>query len=425
MRTRTRTIVSLQRVLAQGVNVPCTVYTCAAPPAPGTTNSVAQTIDMIVKEESIRDELGSESSHPVYHRSRTRTVEPVGYGDLISQNVVAGYVRTPGLSYRWPYYQAAATNNAQSTAWDVTNVLGSVPTKWTIGSLTTDQETYLKESVLRAARGLKADVLLDLIQGYQLWPAIRDMLHYLPAMAKNWKSARKMVRTSSNAYLAWKFGIGPVIQDVMQISRYVSHMRDDIQRHVNMEVERYSQKAIIAASCSATPDGYTLYGQNYLLITVLGRVIKDPTVRYVLKVKPNAQHCPAFFKKAEKVMSRFATSPASLAWELIPFSFMLDWFVDLRGMLRAVDDLIGFSPYEIVDFTRSYSYELLSDVSASYCNTCNGVPVVSGRSGTVEFKHYERSLVSHVPSWAFWKPRFGKNQAGITAAMIGQRLDTL
>jgi hypothetical protein len=124
-------------------------------------------------------------------------------------------------------------------------------------------------------------------------------------------------------------------------------------------------------------------------------------------------------------MRRFATSPASLAWELVPFSFVLDWFVDLRGTLQALDKLVGFSPYKVSSFTRSYSYELQSDYYLETYSPCNGSLLQRLRQCSASYRHYERSAGVSNSALPSWNPRFGKNQAGISAALIAQQLSKL
>lgn len=423
MRLRTRTIVTKQATQPNLQNVSTTFYSCNAPPAPLTTSSGASVFDIGVIEETMSDEIGKNTAHYVKHRRRTLAASGDCPGPLIHQNSTAGHLETPLLSPRWPAYHRSYTNGAIS-AWDVNDVqnLNAAPAKWTIVQPDSAMESVLKENVLRSARGLKADILLDIIQASMLWPAIKDLIHYLPAMAANWKRARTLVKTSSNAYLAWKFGIGPVISDVMKVNRYLSKMGDDIRRHVNGDRSRYSQLAMLQTTTDETPRIETIYGQTYVTINPSFRVLKAPQVRYVLVVEPNGDITDPTLKGIDRVLSRFATSPATLAWELIPFSFVSDWFLDVRGALRAIDDMLGFNPYKIISFTRSFSYELQTAVNYTVHNTCSGSVVKSLYGGTVEFKHYERRVVSSDPSWIVWKPRYGENQAGITAALIGQRL---
>lgn len=422
MRTRTRSIVKGQVTIAAFSGVATTYRNCANDVIAKTTSSGAATVDSIVVDESITDELGKSSSHPVTHRRRSLYASTVCPGPLLHQDATAGYLTTPAMAPRWPIYSKAYTNGSTLTGWDVTNRLGSIPAKWTIGSMDPSLELSLKENVLRAARGLKADVMLDLVEGSQLWPAIKALAVYLPKLAVNWRDARKLIKSSSNAYLAYKFGLGPVLSDVIKVHRHLGKLRSDIQRHVDGDKQRFSQVAELPCYCSTSPEVSSAYGQTAASSWVVGRALRPPTVRYVLVVKPWGEMVSPFFKKADRVLSRFGTSPASLAWELYPFSFVYDWFADIRGTLRALDSALGFSPYDIVSFTRSYSYHLSSHCSYTVHNTCNGSLLTSMDGGEVEFEHYERRLVSSSPSWVIWKPRYGENQAGITAALIGQRL---
>jgi hypothetical protein len=129
------------------------------------------------------------------------------------------------------------------------------------------------------------------------------------------------------------------------------------------------------------------------------------------------------FQLAQVCRSRFATSPASLAWELTPWSFLADWFVDVRGFLNKLDASLGFDPWETVSFTKSVTYELENGCDHATYSPCNGGPMTSVGYARARYRHYERLRVSPsvLPSW---KPRFGKTQAGILAALISQKLSS-
>jgi hypothetical protein len=149
--------------------------------------------------------------------------------------------------------------------------------------------------------------------------------------------------------------------------------------------------------------------------------VEPPEVRYVLVVRPKIKYSLAFFQKADFVLSRFASSPASLAWEKIPFSFVIDWFVDVRGALNGLDNLLGTSPWEVVSFTRSFSYGLRTQATCKTFSPCDSSVLMDFLTATAEYKSYERSLASGGPM-PIWSPRFGKSQAAISAALITQAL---
>jgi len=41
------------------------------------------------------------------------------------------------------------------------------------------------------------------------------------------------------------------------------------------------------------------------------------------------------------------TNPALVAWELVPFSFVADWFVPIGSWLTAIAPLIGITPQDV------------------------------------------------------------------------------
>jgi hypothetical protein len=281
----------------------------------------------------------------------------------------------------------------------------------------------MKEDVIAKAKQLKADVLLDLVEANQMWPSIRSLATCLPKLARNWSSVSRIVKTASGSFLAWKFGVSPVLQDVMAINRHLGRLREDLRKHSDGEVMTVTRLAKLPCRFDDTKDVRNRYfGYDADEVVWRGDIFHEPMLRYVLSVKPKIQYKTELFQKLDYALSRFATSPASLAWELVPFSFVFDWFVDIRGALRAVDNSLGFAPYDVVNFSRSLSYNLRTEVDHTYLQTCTGGVLNKVYCGAIMYKHYERFPVSMDTNVFNWKPRFGKNQAGISAALIGQQL---
>jgi hypothetical protein len=413
MRIRNRTTVSKWVSGAGGTLVQSNVY-CSGTPATDTTNQVVAAYQVPVEyvEERISDSLGRKTSHPVCHRTKK-----VSLGDettVVYSNVVGGRscVSSYGPSPSVANYQTGFAG--YFFPWDVSND-ASVPGTWTVGSLSISEES-LKNDVLELANQLKADLLLNLIEANQIWPSIKSLASSLPNMALHWYNLRNVLKSAGGGYLAWKFGVSPILQDMMSVHRYLPKIRKDMDGLRNQEARRYSRMAELAASSSSpTLDTY----QN---VEWEGKVIEPPRLRYVLVVKPNTKYLSPAIAAADAFLSRFATSPASLAWELVPFSFVVDWFVDLRGVLRAIDAAIGFTPYQIVSFTRSFSYHLSNTFQAEFYSPCDSSVIQMYPKVSLEFKHYERSLVSELGFLPAWKPHFGKNQAAISAALIIQEL---
>jgi len=425
MRTRSRTTILGQWPAKSSGSISLTNYKCDGTSTVSTVTEGAQAaINNHVVSERISDYLGRGQSHGVIHRRSER---------LINQIVADSYpnASSPYGSFHYGVkhndvlqYYSNATSQLQLM--DVMHS-SAAPANWSFSyPVVSDGSIYA--DLLQKARQLKADVLLNMLEANQLWPSLKSLTVSLPNLARNWKAltAKRRIATASSSFLAWKFGIGPVMRDMANIAKFAPDMLRQYNRHINQKNIRLSKLLMGNASYVRGPLNGVANGVTYATHTFQGMCLHGPEVRYVLLIKPTrSKYLTEQFAKLDFLMSRFTTSPASLLWERIPFSFVADWFVDVRGCLAKLDSLIGVEPFKVLSFTKSTRwqvqtrhYELLKRVCAS------GPTLFDGLVTQVDDKHYERSVLSagFLPSW---KPRYGKNQAGITAALIGQRLSRL
>jgi hypothetical protein len=409
MRTRTRTTTNSVVSWPAGT---CSFgqIACSGATNSGTVGYGARTVVENTETETIIDALGRGKVNPVRHTKEYTSLEgnratTRAYG---STDMGGSVITLSG----WPARLGMAA--------DVYGLGSSLLANWSFDSSSIN-ETVMKNDVLERAKGLKADVLLNIVEANQVWPSLKSIASVIPQMASQWRTLRSMIKTASGSFLAWKFGVSPILSDMMSINRYMPILGRDLKRHVDGERSRFSVSRTFPLTY--TP-GLIAPGGSYFRCTSQGRVLKVPTVRYVLVVEPETRYLTGFFQKLDFVMKRFASSPASLAWEKIPFSFVADWFVDIRGSLNALDNALGYAPYKIVSFSRSYSYAHATDIFGDWISPCTNGVVDSMKAGSYELEYYERDPVSggSIPTL---KNRFGKNQAGISAALIAQQLSKL
>jgi hypothetical protein len=300
--------------------------------------------------------------------------------------------------------------------------LTAFPVDWTV-TYPSLNENSLKNDLYSRANGLQADILLDLVEGNQVWPSLTQLTSCIPQMARNWTQLRKVIRTASGAYLAWKFGVSPILGDVSAIWKYMPKMASDIARHADGQASRYSIfKKGNASYTDRSEVERSLNGYPSTTLQWQGRSSIPPVIGYVLVVRPQVKYLSGLFQALDRAMSRFATGPASLVWEHLPWTFVADWFVDLRGLLMRFDDTLRVPPYKIQSFTRSEKYVLESDQFVTLHSPCSGAVLSNVGTGSVSYSHYVRSLVPQGYGSPTWNPRFGKTQCGISAALILQKL---
>jgi hypothetical protein len=377
-------------------------------------------------EECLQGELGRGKPHYVLHRKQTKVLNHTG----VSFKLASGAGGTDGVATfsggASPLMCLYWKNDTldRINYWDVQDRYPGqhVPLGWSIGDGNKSNDALI-EDCFNKASGLQADVLLNMVEANQMWPSLKSLITAIPEMGYSWGSLRKSIRTASGAFLAWKFGVSPILQDMSNIYKYLPKMVEDLRRHDELANFRYS--ALTSHPCSFLMAPYvhqTQQGYSVHISSWEGRAGSPPVTRYVLVVRPRVKYMTGIGNLANVVMSRFATGPATLAWETMPFSFVVDWFVDLRGLLRKVDDALRVPPYEVVSFTRSHKYLLETTSSVQRLSPCSGASIYQERGGSYTYHHYERSVVPARYSTPSWNVRFGKNQAGITAALIAQML---
>jgi hypothetical protein len=427
MRIRNRTVVRSWFPAQPASSPQWTLTECLSnPPSNGNYSYAADPatpIDYV--DEYLEDETGKGSSHACRHRKKIVVIPDVNFAPIYISLSPNGTLIAPDVAYRDSIHLCGSGSNLYGRlGWDITHP-SSLPIGWTINDSSLDWGRLILD-VREKSKQLKADMLLNLVQANQAWPSVTELALCLPNLKKHWKELSKVVKFASNGLLAWKFGVSPIISDITNTHRYLAKMRDDLKRHGEQDLFRYSSKQEFQASYSqADYVDLNATGADLIVRHYEGDALIAPTARVVLIVKPSVKYHTDFFKKLDGLMSRFTTSPASFAWEIVPFSFVVDWFVDLRGVLDSIDKLVGFNPYEVVSMTKSYTYDLREVGMTTFRSPCGGHGVITQTpKSSVRHRHYERNLVSG-EDYPSWRPRFGKSQAAISAALIGQQLSRI
>jgi hypothetical protein len=230
------------------------------------TSAVVNSSVAAAREERMTDSLGKGSSHACTHRiyrySTNSGLTAVVYGTTTSgQNCVQSY----NLPLAWyenndgirSYHGWSADSNT------------SVPPFWTLSL--PGNENILKEDVIERARQLKADALLNYAEANQLLPAVSTLASNIPVMERRWWNMQQWVRRQpgwrkltwdqrtdkvvgslavrySNVYLAWKFGLAPLLSDIHNVYRYLPQVQREVKRHANQEAQRFSRVAEVPAA---------------------------------------------------------------------------------------------------------------------------------------------------------------------------------
>jgi soluble cytochrome b562 len=156
---------------------------------------------------------------------------------------------------------------------------------------------------------------------------------YKAAKHGNWRGVAKALKvrpkdfrrgkTTSEKWLAYQYGWKPLMSDI--------HDAYDLLQ------KGFREKAQIAASVRNLKDSNE-YSLTYPAHGVTGYVRCSSQVQYTAKV---------FYRIDDSTLSKFnqigMINPLSVAWEVVPFSFVVDWFLPVGNFLEALTAPLGVS----------------------------------------------------------------------------------
>jgi len=122
----------------------------------------------------------------------------------------------------------------------------------------------------------------------------------------------------SNAWLTYTYGIRPIISDIYNTA---DNLRRALPEDMVVRVRRSESESRSWSS--------TIPNANYLPPQIVSEWVKR-RVEVVLK-----------YKIPDSVLTTAgdwtSLNPVSIGWELLPYSFVIDWFVDVGGYLRNLE----------------------------------------------------------------------------------------
>lgn len=142
------------------------------------------------------------------------------------------------------------------------------------------------------------------------------------------KSAWSVTKAAKNAWLEYRYGWKPLIGDVEKIIDGAAAIRAKKFSHSNRLVARSGHK--VEAQRSDSFDA-TIYGPMRFIGSVLSsyKARADAGVMYAVVPQTSGEEL------AKLLGTRACDLPATI-WEIIPYSFVVDWFVNVGNWIQAV-----------------------------------------------------------------------------------------
>lgn len=241
---------------------------------------------------------------------------------------------------------------------------------------------------------------LDLSVDFAEWHQTRDMFRLSKQVEDLTRVfARKfgVLKVAGNAYLQYIYGVKPLISDIFGAA-------DESMRIVLNKIERYKSRAtdyyVPKQVGMWTPNGYQYYD-------VVGGKVKV-SISYGIMLNT-----------AMSDLSRWTSlNPVSIAWELLPYSFVADWFLNVGGYLRNLETSLLYSNR----FVSGYRTALTAaDVSVEKYAKMTGNPVGSYLfRGTYRNRDISRTVLNSypAPSLPSFRARLGSSRLLNAASLL-------
>lgn len=138
------------------------------------------------------------------------------------------------------------------------------------------------------------------------------------------------------------------------------------------------------------------------------------TTRYVLEVIEDGSTL--------QVLSQTGISnPMLLAWELVPYSFVVDWFLPVGDYLKQLTYAQGLS-FKRGTVTRRTEINGSSSMTKRYESSSGGTPILNGLGRNVKQYSKVRTVLSGFPysSFPVFEPKFGVERALSSISLLAQ-----
>lgn len=234
---------------------------------------------------------------------------------------------------------------------------------------------------------------------FRVTEGIRSFVHEF----RGW---RGVIRGVAKARLQFAYGWKPLANDLYQAA-------NESLRLVLNEIE--SVKARCSEGISHGSGDFTLWGAQ----GVNTRVIRNGQYRCELGLK---------FKTKGHNVDRWASlNPVSIAWELMPYSFVIDWMVNVGGYLRDLETSLLYNN----SFVNGYHTQVIA-FDATWHSVRKTVTVTSttretstvDATATYRYRYLTRTLLTSYPAPRppSFKADLGTGRLLNLAALIGSKL---
>lgn len=216
------------------------------------------------------------------------------------------------------------------------------------------------------------------------------------------------------AHLNYEFGWKPFLGDIQKILNLLGNFDKLLSKLI---AEQHQVNVRHASIPLPTPEPVNTDGFD---ISVKWKT--EPIYRATMKYSYSLPELSHLQMKVRGALDAFGLDiSASVIWEAIPFSFVVDWFIDVQGFLSQFNKPYLEPKIKIIDFCSSIKWDFVAYLAQDFAP--HGQLVERFEFGSVRKRYYER--IRHTPSTKLrglgLSHRFGGRQLGLSASLLTMR----
>lgn len=229
-----------------------------------------------------------------------------------------------------------------------------------------------------------ADMSIDLFQWRKTLETLKRLTHFVETTKKSYENIVRRQgphKEFANLYLEFTYGIQPTAETLY--AAYNLLMKKALAG--NRLVHFRGRGRVL--NYRSEKSNSTLFG--YTNVSLPYDVHSEVRCQIDVWLKPE-------LTRVRKLSQYTALDPASWAYALLPYSFVLDWFWNFGGFLRTLETALIFGQ-KFHSGTATYTWEKLTSVRDGKYVAADGESAISGLTGWHNYRLYDRRVLSSFP----------------------------
>jgi len=236
-----------------------------------------------------------------------------------------------------------------------------------------EMSSVYNEAVSRLYDQLRGqlDLSIDAFQSRQA----KKMIKEVGKLLKFWRSFKPS--ELSNRWLEYQYGWKPLVSTIHDLaSEAVTPPKSGIMTLKARAKSLKRTESLVPYNLGAPGTSY--YGRSKSSGTLSERVEVGCTINLA----------PSALTQLARISS---LNPASIAWELLPYSFVIDWVIDIGGYLRSAESAMVYSSMIQGSYvSRGIMWDEKNDWGYGHRTSTNSTSDSTGHSGFI-FKSFNRT----------------------------------